>query len=379
MKFLRFITANILRKKMRLFLTIGSFAVALFLFGLLMTIHNGFYQGIEAAGADRLIVRNKISIIMFLPYSYKAKMSAIEGVQQVIPQVWFGGYYQDRKNFFAQFAVEPDGFRETFPDYVISDEQWNVFTNDRQGCIVGRELAQRYGWKLGDRIPLQGTIFPGTWEFNVTAIYEGRREQDDETQFFFHYKLIEERVDFVKGSVGWYTVKVADPGQSDTILEKIDTLFANSPAETKSEPEKLFAVGFVKQMGNIQLVLIAVGGVVIFTLLLVTGSTMAMSVRERTGEIAVLKTLGFTDSLVLLLVMGESLTFAIIGGALGLLAAKGFTLLGDPTQGMLPSFFLSHNNIAYGVMLTFITGALAGIIPAVNAMQLRIVNAFRRV
>jgi putative ABC transport system permease protein len=379
MKYVHYIYANIWRKKFRCLLTIGSFGVALFLFGLLTTIYNGFYMGIDAAGADRLITRNKISLITFLPYAHKGKIEAVDGVDLVVPFVWFGGYYQDQKNFFAQFATEPEGCLDMFSEFLVAPDQQEAFFRDREGCLVGRELANRFGWKIGDRIPIQGTIFSGTWEFNIRAIYDGDKEGVDETGMYFHYKLLEERVDFVKGAVGWYSVKVTDPALAEAVCAAIDGVFENSPSETKTEPEKLFMVGFAKQMGNIKLILLVVGGVVIFTLLLVTGSTMAMAIRERTGELAILKTMGYPDGLVLVLVLLESLFYAGIGGGLGLLLSKLFTLGGDPTKGMLPSFYLSNWNLLSGVGLIAITGFLSGILPAVNAMRLEIVNALRRI
>jgi putative ABC transport system permease protein len=379
MKFLKLILANILRKKARMLLTTGSFAVALFLFGLLMAIHNGFYQSIEAAGADRLITRNKVSLINFLPYAHKAKIEAIEGVERAVPSVWFGGVYQDRRNTFPQVAIEPEHFRVSFPEYLMDDAQWKDFETDRQGCAVGQKLIDRFGWKIGDRIPIQGTIFPGSWEFNLRAIYEGNSDSVDENGFYFHYRYLEERIPYLKGQVGWYSVIVKDPEASSATCQAIDLLFENSTHETKTEPEKLFMVGFMKQLGNIKAILLAVGAVVIFTLLLVTGSTMAMAVRERTPEIAILKTLGFSDTLVLRVVLIEALLYAGIGGTIGLLLAKLLTLGGDPTQGMLPTFVLTPENLLAGLLLTALTGMLSGGIPAIQAMKLRIVQALRRV
>ena len=379
MKYLRLIRVNLTRKKTRLILTLGSFAVALFLYGLLVTIHNAFYQGVDAAGADRLIVRNKISLIMLLPYAHKDKIKQMPGVQAICSGTWFGGVYQDPKNFFAQYAIEPDQFLEIYPEYIVPKEQWEAFLKDRQGCIVGRTLVERFKWKLGDRIPIKGTIFPGVWEFNIRGIYDGAREKDDTTQFWFQYKYIEEMSRWVKGNVGWYMVKVKNPDDSLKLSEAIDKRFANSPNETKTEPEALFAAGFVKQFGNIKLLLVSVGAVVFFTLLLIAGSTMAMSVRERTGEIAVLKALGFSDWLVLILVLGESLTYALVGGGLGIVLVKLFTMGGDPTQGLLPNFNFSTLNIVVGLMVTLLIGVISGLVPALNAMHLRVVDALRRV
>ena len=379
MKFLHLVYANILRKKMRFFLTIGSFGVALFLFGILVAIHNGFYQGIEAAEDNRLIVRNKTSLVVFLPYSYKAKIEAMEGVKHVITFVWFAGIYQDPKNFFPQYAIETEGYRESYPEYAIDKDQWSTFAMDRQGCMVGKALADKFGWNVGDRIPIEGTIFPGAWEFNISGIFEGKNKNVDLNQMWIRYEYLAESIPFMKGQAGWYGVTVTDTEQINSLISRIDGEFSNSPAETKTEPEKLFMIGFAKQMGNIKLILISVGGVVIFTLLLVTGSTMAMSVRERTSEWATLKTLGYGDGLVLGLVLGESFFYAFIGGAVGLGLAWLFVSNGDPTGMMGGLFTLSPDNILAGLGLTLITGFFAGVVPAVSAMNLRIVDALRRV
>lgn len=379
MKYLRLVYANILRKKMRFVLTIGSFGVALFLFGILVAIHNGFYEGINAVEDNRLIVRNKTSLVVFLPYSYKAKIEAMEGVEYVIPSVWFAGVYKDRKNFFSQFAIETTGWVEAYPEYAIDKDQWSAFAMDRQGCMVGKALADKFGWKVGDRIPIEGTIFPGAWEFNICGIFEGNKKNVDLNQMWIRYEYLAESIPFMKGQVGWYAVKANHTDYVNSLISRIDGEFSNSPAETKTEPEKIWMVGFAKQMGNINLILISVGGVVIFTLLLVTGSTMAMSVRERTSEWATLKTLGYGDGLILGLVLGESFFYALIGGAIGLGLAWLFVANGDPTGMMGGLFALSAGNILTGLTLTLITGFFAGVVPAVSAMKLRIVDALRRV
>jgi putative ABC transport system permease protein len=255
-----------------------------------------------------------------------------------------------------------------------------AYLADRQGCVVGRKTAERFGWKIGDRIPLRGTIFPGTWEFNVRAIYSGRRQQDDESAFMFRAKYLEERAPrYWRGLVGWYVVKVQDPNQSETIARQIDERFSNSNAETKTQPEEVFIASWINQMGNIRLLVISVGIVVFFTLLLVTGNTMAIAVRERTGEWAVLKTVGFGDRSVLALVLAESLTIAGIGGGIGLALAKAYTAVGNPMPGLLPVFYLSTGRLVAGLLLTLFVGLAAGAIPGVLAMRLRIVDALRRV
>jgi len=379
MKYLHLIWANLKRKKLRTTLTIGSFAVALFLFGILVVVHFAFYQGIEVAGADRLVVINRTSIIQPLPMSYKEKLLRLKGIEAVTFANWFGGVYQEEKNFFPQFAIDSDTYREMFPEFTIADEQWKAFLADREGAAVGAATAKRYGFKLGDRIPIKGTIFQGTWEFNVRAIYTGTRPGDDQTQFWFHYKYLDERgPQWIKGIVGWYTVRIADTDDAVAVTRAIDDGFANSPFETKTETERAFAASFAKQMGNIELLIMSIGAVVFFTLLLVTGNTMAIAVRERTGELAVLKTVGFTDLGVLLLILGESLFIALQGGLLGVLLAWGAAPgLANALPGF--TFYLSPSQLAGGVGLAVLVGLLAGLLPALSAMRLRVVDALRRV
>jgi len=379
MKYFHLVLVNLRRKKMRTALTAGSFLVALFLFGLLMTIRTALTGGVDVAGANRLIVRNKVSLIMPLPFAYRDEMRQLPHVADVTFACWFGGYYQDAKNFFANYAIDTDTYRRIYPEYILSDDQWNAFLNDRQGCIISPQLAARFGFKLGDRIPLEGTIWRGTWELNVRGIYEVRRRELATSELWFQYAYLEERRPFMKGTVGWYVIQVDDPENAVDVARTVDERFTNSPYETKAETEKAFAAGFANQIGNIRLIILSIGSVVFFTLLLVTGNSMAIAVRERTGELAVMKTLGFTDISVLLLVLAESLIVAAAGGAAGLVLAKGFTLSGDPTHGMLPNFYLGNKQIVMGFGIALLSGAAAGIIPAMGAMRLKIVDALRRV
>ena len=379
MKYLPLVIANLLRKKLRTTLTIGSFAVALFLFGLLVIVRGAFSQGVDIAGADRLVIINKTSLIQPLPLSYRDRLLRMAGIKQVTFQNWFGGVYQDEKNFFPQFAVSVENQRAMYPEFKIPEEQWKAFVEDREGAIAGESTAERFGWKVGDRIPLRGTIYPGPWEFNLRGIYKGSRPQDDTTQFWFHWNYLDERRTFGKGDVGWYVVRVTNPDLSVQVAKTIDAEFANSPFETKTDTEKAFAASFVKQMGNIEFLILTVGGVVFFTLLLVTGNTMAIAVRERIGELAVMKALGFSDRFVLLLVMVESLCVAFAGGGLGLLLAKLFSLRGDPTGGILPYFYLPTWAMPAGIATALLVGVAGGILPAVSAMRLRVVDAIRRV
>ncbi len=379
MKYLHIILANLGRKKLRTILTVGSFTVALFLFGLLAVIDIALNQGSGMAGANRLVVLNRVSLIQPLPISYQDRIRQIEGVEEATFFVWFGGVYQDQKNFFPNFAVDVETARSVYPEYVLPDEEWNAFVADRQGCIIGRDLAERFEWKVGDRIPLEGTIWRGTWEFNLHGIYDLEGTSVSSNELWFHYDYLEEQRPFFKGTVGWYGVLVDASKDAVVIAKEIDDRFANSPWETKTDTEKAFLASWAKQIGNIRLLLVSVGSVVFFTLLLVTGNTMAMSVRERTGELAVLKTVGFTDRGALNLVVSESILLALVGGVIGLILAKLFTLRGDPTGGLLGIFYLPVSSMIAGLVFAFVLGFLAGLVPGLNAMRLRIVDALRRI
>jgi putative ABC transport system permease protein len=369
------------RRRIRTGLTTASIAVAFFLFGLLMAIENALNAGVDIAGADRLVVRNKTSLIMPLPLAYQERLRQIDGVSEATFATWFGGIYQDERNFFPQFAVDTETYRRVFPEFAIPDDQWQAFLADREGAVVGRSTAERFGWELGDRIPIQGTIWTGTWDFNIRAIYDGTRAGDDETQFWFQWKYLEERrqTSFGGGTVGWYTVQIDDPDVAAAISKVIDERFANSAWETATETEQAFAAGFAKQIGNIRLLMLSIGSVVLFTLLLVAGNTMAMAVRERIPELGIMKALGFGDTTILMLVLVESMVVASIGGFLGLWLAKGMADAGDPTGGMLPLFHLSSSDLALGAAMVVAVGLVAGLIPAFSARNLRIVDALRRV
>lgn len=380
MRFLPLLLANLFRKKVRTTLTVGSFVVALFLFGLLVTIRGAFNQGVQAAGADRLVVMSKVSMIQPLPYAYRDRLLKVPGVKEATFASWFGGVYQDEKNFFAQFAVDHERYRQMYTEFLIPDDQWQAFLQDKAGAIVGSVTAQRFGWKIGDRIPIRGAIFPGEWQFNLRGIYQGARPHDDLSQFWFRWDYLDEKVEpYLKGYVGWYTVRLNPGHEAAAVTRQIDALFSNSPFETRTQTEQALMMSFVKQMGNIEFLMLAIGGVVVFTLLLVTGNTMATAVRERTGELAVLKTVGFGDSFVLGLVLVESALLSAVGGVLGVILAKAFTLAGDPTGGMLPVFYLPPWAMAAGLVLALAVGLLAGLLPALAARRLQVVQAFRRV
>ena len=379
MKSFRLVWANLRRKKVRTTLTIGSFTVALFLFGLLAAIRMGFRGGADAAGADRLDVINRITLILPLPFSYRDRLLRVPGVSGVTHATWFGGVYQDERNFFPQFAVDKDTWFVVYSDYVVSQEGRDAFLRDRQACMVGRSLAKRFSFKVGDRITLRGTIWAGNWEFNVVDIYDGSRPDADTSGMFFRADYLEEQRAFGKGTVGWYVVKLGDPDDAIRVTKAIDDLFANSPFETRTQTEKAFAAAFIKQMGNIELLIMSIGTVVFFTLLLVTGNTMAIAVRERSGELAVLKTVGFSDARVLRLILAEAILIAAQGGFIGLALAKLVIPGLFRALPMLGTLYVSPVTFGFGFVLALGVGAAAGLLPAIGAMRLRVVDALRRV
>jgi len=383
MKFSRLILANLFRKKARLVLTIGSFAVALFLFALLGVVNDAFSRGADVVSADRLVTINRTSIINTIPLSYRDEILRIPGVKYVTHDNWFGGVYQDPKNFFPQFVIDPENQRQVFPELIVPDDQWNAFLKDRQGTIVGAATMQRFGWKIGDRIPITTTIYGLAgkhFEFNIDGVYHGAKPEDDETQFWFQWEYFKESVpDQLKGQVGWYTIRIANPDDAPRIAKAIDNMYLNSPYETKTETESAFAQGWVKQFGNIKFLIVSIGTVVFFTLLLVTGNTMAISVRERTNELGVLKAIGFSDRAVLGFILGESIVIALAGCVGLLLALIAIPVLGRALAGLLPPLLVTAKTLAYGVIAALVVGFASGVLPAYSAMRLSVVNALRRV
>ena len=383
MRFSGLIFANLFRKKVRLLLTIGSFAVALFLFAFLAVVKSAFSRGTEVAGADRLVIASRVGLMQTLPISYDDKIAAIPGVKAVTHNHWFGGVYQDEKNFFVQFVIDPENMRKVMSEFVVPDDQWANFEKDRQGAVVGVKTAKRFGWKIGDRIPIKNSLYgpTKTWEFNLDGIYHNDRPGGDENQFWIQWKYFDENVPAgVKSTAGWYVLKLDNPDDAARIAKSIDNMFANSTYETKTETESAFAAGFVKQFGNIEFLIESIGMVVFFTLLLVTGNTMAISVRERISELGVLKAIGYSDRSVLFFVLAESLVIALIGGVLGLgLALVAVPVLGAALNGLLPSLVLSPAILSLGLLVALVVGGISGLLPGIGAMRMRVVNALRRV
>jgi putative ABC transport system permease protein len=310
-------------------------------------------------------------------------MERIPGVSLATHETWFGGIYQDPKNFFGQFPVIPKDFLVMFPEFLLPEDQKAAWLKTRPGAIVGRKTAERFHWKIGDRIPLQSSIWSrkdGTrlWEFDVVGIFDGKYKNTDTTPLFFRYDYFDEsRSTYGQGQVGWYIIRVKDPQQAATVAKSVDAEFENSAAETKTEPEGAFVQSWAKQVGNIALIVAAILSAVFFTILLVTGNTMSQAVRERTGELGVLKAIGFTNVQVLALVLLESCALAAVGGLAGLGLAWLFISRGDPT-GMLPLFYFPVRDVCLGAALTLVLGLVTGIFPALQAMRLRVAEALRR-
>jgi putative ABC transport system permease protein len=383
MKFLHLVWCNLKRKKLRTSLTLLSIVVAFILFGFLSAIQQALVGGVALAGADRLIVRQKVSIINLLPISYEARMNRIPGVDFATHQTWFGGRYQDPKNFFMQNPVVPEDFLKIHPEIILSPEQKQAWLATRTGAIVGRRTANRFHWKIGDKIPIQTSIWPKaggsqTWEFDIVGIYDGKDKGTDTTPLFFRYDYFDEARQWGKGQVGWYTIRIKNPSQAAEVAKLVDAEFENSPAETKTEPEGAFIQGWASQIGNIVFIVAAIMSAVFFTILLVTGNTMAQAVRERTGELGVLKAIGFANGRIVALVLAESCLLTVLGGTLGLGLAWLMISRGDPTSGLLPMFFLPARALLTGFGISIALGFVTGIFPALQAMRLRVADALRR-
>jgi putative ABC transport system permease protein len=336
---------------------------------------------VEAADEARLIVRNATSLMFPLPLSYGTKLSSVPEVKSVALANWFGGVYQDPKNFFAKFAVSPEEYFGMYPELGIPSEQYQAFLKDRKGCVVGKKLAAQYGFHVGDVIPIIGDIFPGTWEFNVHAIYQGTKPGTDETTMFFHWKYLDEsRPPRQQGNVGFYIIQLSNPGAAGRIAKSIDADFENSPEQTLTETEKAFQIDFLRMMGNIEFLVRAIGGAVVFALVLVAANTMAMAARERTTEIAILKTIGFSGRLLGALVLSEALLLSLAGWGLGGVAAWGMTRWVERTfPTMFPVFPLKPETLALSLSVALLTGGIAGLFPALRAARTSVVAAMRKV
>lgn len=383
MYFLRMVLKNAFRHKLRTGLTILGLAIAVLAYGLLQTVVGAWYAGAAAASNARLVTRNSISLVFPLPLSYAARIRSVEGVTEVAYSNWFGAVYKEPKNFFAQFAVS-DNYLDLYPEFVLPDAQRAVWLRDRKGALVGRQLADRYGFKVGDVLPLQGTIYPGTWEFVIDGIFDGIDDTKVTRQMLFHWDYLNETLRKTTprraDQVGVYIAGIRNPDNAATISREIDATFRNSLAETLTETEQAFQLGFVAMSDQIIAAIRIVSYVVILIILAVMANTMAMSARERTAEYATLKALGFGPGFLALLIFAESMAICAIGGGLGLLltgpAAAGFKIAAG---NVFPIFHVSNTTVALQAACAAAVGVLAAIVPAIQAARVRIVDGLRAI
>lgn len=381
MKYLHLIWAALFRSKTRTFLTLLSVIAAFLLFGMLDSVRVAFNSGGQVAGANRMITSSRLSITQMLPYSVVEQIRATPGVKQATYAAWFGGIYRDPKNFFPNFAVSPD-YLDLYPEFVLPQSQKKAWLADRTGAVVGEALAKRFGWKVGDTIPLQATIFPtkgsNDWSFTLRGIYtiKEQKQKGQENAMFFHWKYFDEANDYVKGRIGWLVVQPGSGDGADRVALAIDKLSANSDHETKTQSEAAFNQAFAKQFADIGLIVSGIMGAVFFTLLLLTGNTMAQAVRERIPELAVLKTIGFSNRSVLWLVLAESILLVVLGGLIGLcIAAALVPMITTASGGMIQLPPMAMQTWLTGLLLMLVIGVIVGLLPAIRGMRLNIVDA----
>jgi len=384
MMLFRLLFRNAFRNRLRSGLTILGVAVALLAFGLLRTLIGAWYSGVEASSATRLVTRNAISLIFPLPFSYKEKIRQVSGVQTVSWGNWFGGIYIDEKNFFANFAVEPETYLSLYPEFTLTPTEKAAFLRDRKGFVAGRKLAARFRWQLGDTVTLRGTIFPGNWDFVLRGIYRGRDENVDETQFIFHWDYLNETLKKTAplraDQVGFYMVGVNRPEVAAQVAAAIDGMFKNSMAETLTETEKAFQLGFIAMTGAIVAAIQIVSFVVIFIIMAVVANTMAMTTRERFGEYAVLKTLGFGGRHLGVLILGESLVITLLGCALGIaLTYPAAALIKTKLGTYFPIFNVAAETLTLDLAAALLVGTVAALLPLYRAVGIRIAEGLRRI
>jgi putative ABC transport system permease protein len=381
MKYLHLIWAALFRSKTRTFLTLLSVVTAFLLFGMLDSVRVAFNTSANVSGYNRLITTSKLSITSSLPYRLQSQIESVPGVKKASYATWFGGIYQDPKNFFPNFAVGP-GYIELYPEYVIPADQLKAFYATQDGAIVGEALAKLHGWKIGDTIPLQATIFPtkgsNNWNFKLVGIFRmnDNKRKGEEKQLMFNWKYFDEANDYIKGQVHWYVIDVAKADQSNQVAQAIDKISDNSDHETKTQTEQAFNQAFFKQIGDIGLIVTSIMGAVFFTLLLLTGNTMAQAVRERIPELAVLKTIGFSNRSVLWLVLAEATLLVVLGGLIGLgLAALIMPAVSQASMGLIQLPNVPAATWGLGLVLMLVIGVVVGVLPALRAMRLNIVDA----
>ncbi len=385
MKILKLIGKNAFRHRLRAVLTTLGIAIAVVAFCTLRTVVTAWHAGVEAASADRLITRHAVSFIFPLTYAYKERIARVPGVEQVSFANWFGGVYIDQNQFFARLAVDAETFLDLYPEFVVSPEDLAAFRQQRNACIIGADLAERYGLERGDIMNLEGDIYPGQWDFVVRGVYEPKFESTDASQMLFHWDYLNERVDEQLGAradeVGWYIVRIRDAAQAATVSARIDALFANSSAETKTETERAFQQGFLSASGAILSAMNVMSFVIVGVIMLVLANTMVMAARERTREVAVLKALGFSGGHLAGLILGESLLISVLGGGLGLALTMpmidGFAAA--LPKGWFPVFQMAPVTVVMALAAVLLVGVASAVFPLRRSLTTRIVDGFRYV
>ncbi len=381
---LRLIFKNAFRRKLRTLLTILGITIALLAFGLLRTVITTWYEMVETASASRLVTRNSISLTFPLPLAYKDRIRQVKGVKTLSYGNWFGGIYIDEKHFFANYAAEPESFFELYPEYILPPAQKAAFVRDQKSAVAGRKLVEKYGWKIGDLITLKGTIFPGDWEFVLRGIYRGRNKNIEETSFIFHWDYLNETLKKTAPAradqVGFYMIGLTDPNLAADVAVAVDSIFKNSMAETLTETEKSFHLGFLSMSEALLIAIRLVSLIVIVIIMAVVANTMAMTARERIGEYAIFKTLGFGGWYIAGLIIGESLFVSLTGCALAIAitfpAAQAF---GSYMSDYFPVFNVATETIYLDIAASFLVGLVAAVFPTWRAIRIRIADGLRRI
>jgi putative ABC transport system permease protein len=381
---IKLIFRNTLRQRLRTILTLVGMAVAILAFCLLRTVVDAWYAGVAGSAPDRLVTRNSISLIFTLPISYRTRILQVPGVQEVVYANWFGGVYIDERHFFPRIAVGPQSYFDVYPEFVISPAELKAFWRQRNACIAGLKIAEKYGWKIGDTITMNGNIYPGEWSFVLRGVYHGATKTTDETQFLFRWDYLDETLRKIEpskaGQIGWYIVQVQDPTKAGAISSSVDALFSNSLAETRTETEKAFQLGFVAMTEAIVIAIRIVSFVVIGVILLILANTMAMAARERMSEYAVLKTMGFGNLFLIILISGESVVIAMLGGVLGMmLSFPSASIFSSKMGSLLPVFHISGNTLVMSSIISIVIGLLASVFPAWRASRVQIAEALGHV
>ncbi len=381
----KLILKNAWRHKLRTILTILGIAIAVSAFGLLQTVVQMWYIGVEASAANRLITRHAVSFIFPLPYAYRDRIGKIPGVEQVTFANWFGGVYVDKKQFFARLAIDNENFFDVYPELLVPHDQRAAFSRERNACIVGEELARRYNLRIGDVMPMEGDIYPGHWEFVIRGIYRPRDKITDASNMFFHWKYLDERLQEESpqraGDVGWYVMRISNPGDAPQVSQEVDQQFANSSAETKTETERSFQQGFIASASAILTAMNAISFIIIGIIMLVLGNTMIMAARERIREYAVMKTFGFTTGHLVGLIAGESIMISAVGSAIGIALTFPMTqgFAGVLPKGWFPIFNVQAITLILACVAALFVGIAASVFPIQRAIRTRIVDGLRQI